>query len=214
MSGQQPQYLYQVPRIYEGLEYLLSIDPVFKASGIRADDITREYIGPGFAGLVRIVIGQQVSTAAAAALWKRFESRIPNVTPNAVLVLTQDELREMGLSRQKAGYISALAGAVNDGRFDPLALEHHSDEKIYDAITALKGFGNWSAEMFLIFGLARPDVWPAGDLGVQEGLRLYLDVKKRPDFEATQKAGERFCPYRSAAALLLWHLKGVGKEDL
>lgn len=203
------QYLYHVPRIYDGLEYLLENDPVFRTLGLKAKDIKREYIGPGFPGLCRIVIGQQVSTLAAAALWKRFDEGLPNVTPNAVLILNQDEMRAMGLSHQKARYIRDLAQAINDKHFDPLALEHMSDEEIYDAIVALKGFGHWSAEMFLIFCLARPDVWPAGDLGVQEGLRKYLGIEERPDTAQTKKEGERFAPYRTAATLLLWHLKAM-----
>ena len=203
------QYLFHVPRIYEGLEYLLENDPVFSALPIEAKDIKREYIGPGFPGLARIVIGQQVSAQAADSLWRRFEQGLPNVTPNAVLILNQDEMRTLGLSHQKARYIRELATAINEGRFDPLALEDLGDEEVYEAVMALKGFGAWSAEMFLIFCLARPDVWPAADLGIQEGLRKYLGQEERPDFEQTKKEGARFAPYRSAASLLLWHIKAM-----
>lgn len=198
-----------MPRIYEGLEHLLTRDPVFSTLGVQVADIRREYVGPGFPGLVRIVIGQQVSVQAAASLWRRFEGGIPNVTPNSVLVLQQDDMRALGLSHQKARYIRELAAAINEARFDPLALDHLSDEQVYEAICALNGFGHWSAEMFLIFGLARPDVWPVGDLGVQEGLRKYLAIEERPDAARTKKEGARFAPYRTAAALLLWHMKAM-----
>lgn len=207
--SQPVQHLYQVPRIHDGLEHLLNNDPVFNALGIKPADIKREYVGPGFPGLVRIVIGQQVSTQAADSMWHKFVQGMPNVTPNSVLILNQDELRSFGLSYQKAGYIRGLAEKINNGEFDPLNLDHLSDEEVFKEVTALKGFGPWSAEIFLMFCLARPDVWPAGDLGIQEGLRKYLDVKERPDQEQTKKEGERFAPYRTAASLLLWYMKSM-----
>jgi DNA-3-methyladenine glycosylase II len=202
-------YLYQIPRIYDGLEYLLGSDKVFSSLSLSPKDIKREYTGPGFAGLVRIVIGQQVSTQAASALWKKFCEAVPSVTPNAVMLLGPDELRDIGLSHQKAGYIKGLAGQVIEGSLDPGGMEGLSDKQIYKNITALKGFGEWSAEMFLIFGLARPDVFPAGDLGIQEGLRRYHGLDKRPDEERSLAYGQAFKPYRTAAALLLWHLKSL-----
>lgn len=202
-------YLYQIPRIYEGLEHLLASDPVFKKLDVEIKDLKWPYTGPGFAGLVRIVIGQQVSTAAANSLWARFQEGVPGVTPNAVLALKDDDMRALGLSYQKARYIRGLAEAIRKKEFDPLALERLPDEDVYKAVTALKGFGDWSAEMFLMFGLARPDVWPAGDLGIQEGLKLYLKKKKRPTAEQAQEEGRRFAPHRTAASILLWHLKAV-----
>lgn len=202
-----PAYLCHVPRIHDGLAHLLETDPVFSRLSVKPGDFTRPWYGPGFPGLVRIVIGQQVSMAAADSLWKRFVEGIPCVTPNAVLILSPDDLRGLGLSHQKARYIRELAQAVNAGRFDPGALDRLPDDKVYDAVMALNGFGAWSAEMFLMFCLARPDIWPAGDLGIQEGLRQYLGLADRPDFETTTKEGARFKPYRTAAALLLWHLK-------
>ncbi len=204
-----PPDLYHVPRIFEGIEHLLENDPVFSKLGLRTVDLKRPYYGPGFQGLVRIVVGQQVSTHAADSMWKRLQNDLPNITPNSILILNQDELRALGLSHQKARYIRALAEAINDKSFDPAALEDMDDDGVYEAITALKGFGSWSAEIYLMFCLARPDVWPAGDLGIQEGLRKYLGRKERPDEKQTKKAGERFKPYRTAASLLLWHMKAM-----
>lgn len=208
------QYLCNVPRIYDGLDHLLKTDPVFGALGISPGAIRRDYIGPGFPGLVRIVIGQQVSVQAADSLWRRFEEAVPSLTPGSVLILGPDDMRRCGLSHQKARYIRGLAAAVREKRFDPQALAHMSDAQVYEAVTALDGFGHWSAEMFMIFGLARPDIWPAGDLGIQEGLRLYAGRDDRPDLGETQQAGKAFAPYRTAAALLLWYMKGAaaGKE--
>jgi len=204
------KYLHQIPLIHEGLSYLLTNDSVFSAWGLTPGDFEREYIGAGFSGLVRIVIGQQVSVQAASSLWRRFQEGVTEVSPRFVLTQTPEDLRALGLSRQKARYILDLAEVIETKCFDPLALESLSDEEVSAAVMALKGFGAWSAEIFLMFCLARPDVWPAGDLGIQEGLRRYLGQAQRPDFDMTLREGERFAPYRTAASLLLWHLKAMG----
>jgi DNA-3-methyladenine glycosylase II len=200
-------YLHKIPRIRKDLDHLIENDPVFSTLSVDPDTFRWNYIGPGYAGLVRIVIGQQISTGAADALWKRFSDYLPCVTPNAVVMLGNEEMRALGLSHQKAAYIRGLSEAVRAGTFDPESLEQLPDADVYAAITALKGLGNWSAEMFLMFGLARTDIWPAGDLGIQEGLRKYTGASARPDMEKTKKAGKIFAGRRTAAALLLWHLK-------
>lgn len=201
--------LHELPHIRAGLDYLCTNDKVFKKFDPDYAVFTWRLNGDGFPGLVRIVMGQQVSTSAAAAMWRKFEAGVPKITPAAVLKLSEDELRGFGLSRQKVKYIHGLADAVKSKSLDPDNLAHLPDDDVYAAITALKGFGNWSAEMFLMFGLARPDIWPAGDLGIQEGLRKYLRAADRPDFDATMKLGQKFSPHRTAAALLLWHMKAV-----
>lgn len=201
------RYLHHIPRISEGLEHLLEHDPVFSKLPIDIEKFEWPYMGAGFPGLVRIVIGQQVSTKAAESLWNRFESELPRVTPNAVLTLNDDDMRKLGLSYQKASYIRGLAEAVKAKTFDPVALEEVDDAAVYESITALKGFGGWSAQMYLMFGLARPDVWAPGDLGIQEGLKTYLKKKERPTPEQAEKHGKRFASHRTAASLLLWHLK-------
>lgn len=201
------QFLHQIPRIADGIDYLLANDPVFRDQKISVESFTWPYMGPGFEGLVRIVVGQQLSMKAAQSIWNKFYKDMPCVTPNAIMALKDDEMRRYGLSYQKAKYIRGLAEAVRQKTFDPEALEDLDDEAVYQAITDLKGFGDWSAEMFLMFGLARPDIWPAGDLGVQEGLRIYLNKKERPSADDTKKEGKRFAPYRTAAALLLWQVK-------
>jgi len=121
-------YLYQIPRIHDGLEHLLKNDPVFSKLGIKLHELLWPYMGSDFAGLVRIVIGQQVSTQAAQSMWNKFKDGLPCVTPNAVLVLDDDEMRSFGLSHQKASYIRGLAEAVRKGTFDFVALEHASDD--------------------------------------------------------------------------------------
>lgn len=206
------EYLHQHPAIYEGLNHLLTKDPVFRKLEKKPEDFRRSYSGPGFPELVRIVIGQQVSTAAARNVWQRMESHFTIVEPQKILKMEDEALRAFGLSGQKVKYIRGLSEAVHGKAFDPHALEGMDDEAVYAAITALKGFGPWSAEMYMMFSLARPDVWPVGDLGVREGLRLYLKRTERPSVEDALAEGRRFAPYRTAASILLWAMKA--QDDL
>lgn len=202
------EQLSRVPRIRAGLEHLLENDPVFSKVKVKPLDLQFPYYGPGFPGLVRIVVGQQVSTAAAASMWNKFKAGLVDVSPNGVLVLKDDDMRRFGLSHQKAKYIRGLAQAINEGEFDPTKLSDLEDAEVSSAITVLKGFGSWSAHMYLMFGLARPDVWAPGDLGIQMGLQSYFKLPERPDPKKAEKLGDQFAPHRTAASLLLWHLKG------
>lgn len=206
------EYLHQHPTIFKGLDHLLTKDPVFKKLKKQPEDFQRSYSGPGFPELVRIVIGQQVSTSAARSVWLRMEESFIAVEPQKILELHDDALRAFGLSGQKVSYIRGLSEAVHSKTFDPHALENMEDAEVYAAITALKGFGPWSAEMYMMFSLARPDVWPIGDLGVREGLRLYLKRTDRLTQEETLAEGQRFAPYWTAASILLWHMKA--QDDL
>lgn len=202
------QYLHEVPAIRTDLQYLLDNDRVFKKLDITPEDLLWGYSGPGFHSLVSIVIGQQLSTAAARTVNEKFAAAVKKVEPKRILKLTNEELRAPGLSQQKANYIRGLCEAIVAGDFDPHALETLSDEDVYTAITALKGFGTWSAEMYLMFSLARPDIWAPKDLGIQGGMQLYLKLPERPDADRVMKEGKRFAPRRTAASLLLWYIKG------
>lgn len=163
-------------------------------------------MGAGFPGLVRIIVGQQVSTRAAASLWARFSAAVPDVAPGAIMARADDDLRALGLSRQKVAYIRNLAAAVTAGALDIEALADMPDTDVTAEITALKGMGPWSAQMYLMFGLARPDIWSPGDLGIREGLRRYLGRDERPEAGEATGYGDRFRPYRTAASLLLWRM--------
>ncbi|MCB9988617.1 MAG: DNA-3-methyladenine glycosylase 2 family protein [Rhodospirillales bacterium] len=204
-----PDYIHSVPLIREGLDILRENDPVFSRHSFNLDDFTWPCMGPGFPPLVRIVLGQQVSTKAADSLWRKFSSNVENITPQTILTLGDDSFHNLGVSRQKTSYIKGLATVVEDKSLNLEALNNLPDEVVYDALTALKGFGRWSAEMYLMFGLARPDIWPAGDLGIREGMRRYLDLTERPSSEVVLTEGERFKPYRTAASLLLWQMKSI-----
>lgn len=160
----------------------------------------------GFASLLRIIVAQQLSAKAAASIAARIDAAMGgSLEPAAFLALDEARLRVLGLSRQKIAYARALAEAVIDGAFDPKGLAALDDEAVVQAITAHKGFGVWSARMYLIFSLGRPDVWPADDLGVREAVRRIKGLTRRPTVAETEALGEAWSPHRSAVALLCWH---------
>ena len=160
-----------------------------------------------FDNLARVIVGQQLSVKAAATISARLHA-LPGGTdtPAAVLAQPVEALRSAGLSGPKSRYLQALAEAVADGRLDLDALPQLNDEDAIARLTAVKGFGRWSAEMVLMFMLDRPDVWPIGDLGVRVGVGRLLQQSERPDLATMAAAGERWRPHRSAVAMLCWHL--------
>ncbi|MDT8449427.1 MAG: DNA-3-methyladenine glycosylase 2 family protein [Wenzhouxiangellaceae bacterium] len=162
---------------------------------------------PNFEQLLRIIAGQQLSVRAAATIFDRLEKAMGGkCVPERLLLLSQTELRALGLSRQKIGYARGLAEAVMSGTLMPESLTELPDEQVVDRLTALKGFGRWSAEMFLLFSLGRPDVWPADDLGIQVGLQKLKNMRARPDRKKTDAVARRWRPYRGAAAIFVWHV--------
>ncbi len=165
---------------------------------------------PGFTALLRIIAEQQVSVAAAASIWQRVEDFLQQrPDPAATILRTADEdLAVLGLSRPKIRYFRALATAVQAGTLDIEALETMEDAAAITALTAIKGIGRWSAEIYLLFALERVNIWPAGDLALREGVRMALALKTRPDTSAMDELGEIWHPYRGAAACLLWHYYG------
>jgi DNA-3-methyladenine glycosylase II len=160
-----------------------------------------------FESLARIVIGQQLSTKAAATIATRVGATLgSDWHPHAVLAASPDQLRSAGLSRQKMGYLHSLAEAVQSGELSLTALPKQSDEEVEATITSVKGFGRWSAHMYMMFSLGRPDVWPSGDLAVRVGFGRMMGWRDRPDEKRVVAEGAVFSPYRSALALLCWHV--------
>jgi len=162
----------------------------------------------GFAGLIRLIVEQQVSTASAAAIWARVEAGLGGtqgvVTPEAVLAHDVAALKGFGLSAPKARYAHAIAEAHRDGRIDLEALWALEDEAAIEALRRLKGVGRWTAEIYLMFCAGRMDVFPAGDLALQEGLRMADDAAERPTEKALAARSEIWRPYRAVAAHLIW----------
>jgi DNA-3-methyladenine glycosylase II len=157
-------------------------------------------VEPPYRTLVSSIVGQQLSGKAAETIWKRLEARFP-IQPEALHAADPQELRALGLSGAKAAYVRVLSRFALEGGLE--GLEPLSDEEIIARLLSVKGIGVWSAQMYLMFGLGRPDVWPILDLGVRKGAeRLYGPLDKR----GLERLGERFRPHRSHAAWYLWRV--------
>jgi DNA-3-methyladenine glycosylase II len=162
-----------------------------------------------FAALVRAVIAQQLSGKAAQTIHDRVMALVGGVDrldPSSLLAVDPTALRGAGLSRQKISYLQDLAAHVQDGRLDLDALETLPDAEVIEAITAVRGFGRWTAEMFLMFRLNRPDVFPVGDLGIVKGVQTLYGMKARPAPRTMERLAEPWRPYRSIAAWYLWRI--------
>ena len=160
---------------------------------------------PGPHTLLRTIVGQQVSVAAARSMWSKLESAYgspPDLV--AILAASDEDLRRAGISRQKAGYARSLAGLVLSGELDLHSLPADDDEAIAQLIK-IKGIGRWSAEIYLLFAEGRADVWPAGDLAVQIEIGRLLGLEAKPSEKHLREIAERWRPHRGAAAILAWH---------
>jgi DNA-3-methyladenine glycosylase II len=159
-----------------------------------------------FSALTRAIVGQQLSTKAATTIYSRLLTLMPDARPAAapMAALSDDRLRTVGISRQKAAYLRDLAQKVLAGALDLDALEAMRDEDVISALIQVKGIGRWSAEMFLIFRLHRPDVLPVGDLGIVNAVHRVYRLRKRPTPDRIRRLGEAWKPYRSVASWYLW----------
>jgi DNA-3-methyladenine glycosylase II len=157
--------------------------------------------------LIGAIVSQQLSTKAAATIFGRLvalfpEGRITNAA--GIAALSDEALRGAGLSSQKVGYLRDLSARIGDGRLVLDELDVLPDDEVIARLTAVKGFGRWTAEMFLMFRLHRPDVLPAGDLGIVNAIHRLYRLRKRPDAKRILKIGEAWRPYRSVASWYLW----------
>jgi DNA-3-methyladenine glycosylase II len=160
---------------------------------------------PGAHTLLRTIVGQQVSVAAARSMWSKLEAAFGSPPDLALLLAaSDDELRAAGISRQKAGYIRSLAELVISGELDLHALPE-DDEEAIALLTKIKGIGRWSAEIYLLFAEGRADIFPAGDLAVLVELGRLMGLPDRPSEKQLRALAEAWRPYRGAAAILAWH---------
>jgi DNA-3-methyladenine glycosylase II len=159
-----------------------------------------------YGSLVRTIVGQQLSTKAARTIYARlaalFGDRPP--TPAELLAAEDEVMREVGLSRQKIGYLRDLAARVRSGELEMHALQELTDEEVSREITAVKGLGRWSADMFLIFHLRRPDVLPVGDLGIRRAVERTYGLPGLPDQDTLRSIAGPWRPHRTLASLYLW----------
>jgi DNA-3-methyladenine glycosylase II len=189
------------------IQALLTRDPLFgnclNVGGALPEPVLRA--PTGFPGLLRIILEQQVSTRAAEAMWRKLCGGADWISPEAVLALDDDALRQCGFSRQKMAYARGLAEDVVSGRLDIEAVHGMPDDDALESLVRIKGIGRWSAEIYLLLVLGRPDVWPVDDLAVAVGLQWLLDRDERPPRDELIALGEPWRPYRSTAARLVWH---------
>jgi len=159
----------------------------------------------GHATMLRTIVGQQVSVAAASSMWAKLVGVVgEEADPAALLAADFDTLRACGLSRQKQSYARSLCELVLAGEVDFTALPP-DDEEAIARLTRIKGIGRWSAEIYLLFAEGRPDIWPAGDLAVQIGVGKLLELPERPSEKITRELAEGWRPHRGAAAIFTWH---------
>lgn len=174
----------------------------------------RELYGPppprsldeGFPALLRIIVDQQVSTHAGAAIWRKLENNLHGrITPSDIIKAGDERLRDSGFSRAKARYALILAEAIVAGDLDLERLKRLSNEAAQAELVKIKGIGRWTAEIYLMFSLKRRDLMPSGDLALQIAAQMLLGLEDRPSIKELDVIAERWRPYRSTAAVMLWH---------
>jgi DNA-3-methyladenine glycosylase II len=184
---------------------LAEMDPLLGASVQRYGPPPLWAREPSYATLIHLILEQQVSLASAQAAFDRLHTALRGtVEPAGLLALTDDELRMIGFSRQKAGYARALATATLDG-FELGELGALSDDEVRAALITQRGIGRWTADIYLTMCLLRPDVWPHGDLALATSARDVLGLAERPTFAELEVIAERWHPHRAVAARILWH---------
>ena len=192
-------------QLRDSLDAITAMEPGFVAAIARVGYPAPRVRAPGYETLLRTIVGQQVSVASAAAVWRKLEAELgEGCDPQALLARDFDALRACGLSRQKQGYARSLAELVVTGALDLHALPADDEEAIAQLVQ-IKGIGRWSAEIYLLFAEGRPDIWPAGDLAVQIEIGRILGMAERPSEALTRQVAEAWRPHRGAAAIMAWH---------
>lgn len=192
---------------HEGMLALSAMCPRMKAAYALTGPLPLRRRADGFAQVLSAIVGQQVSVASAAAVWSRMEAAGFD-TPAAVLAASGDELRAVGLSRQKVIYARELALAD----LDYIALRDMPDDAVVKTLVAVKGIGPWTAEVYAMFSLGRADVFAPGDLAMQEAARSLYDLAERPKEKVFREMAERWAPWRAVAARLLWAYYAYEKD--
>ncbi|WP_054286049.1 DNA-3-methyladenine glycosylase family protein [Gulbenkiania mobilis] len=190
---------------------LAASDPVMAMLVARYEGSIRSRGAP-FETLLRAIVGQQISVKAADAVWGRLQALLGEVLPEHVLAFDPQALREAGLSARKAEYVVDLALHWMDGRLAPETFPDKTDDEIIADLTAVRGIGRWTAEMFLMFNLNRPDVWPVDDIGIQKAVALHYLEGVRPTLAALREVGERWRPWRTVASWYLW--RSLDPDDI
>ncbi|MGD1029004.1 DNA-3-methyladenine glycosylase family protein [Candidatus Binatus soli] len=206
----------RVPYARQARMHLSKADPVLAQIIAEVGALGIQPRRERFQALARTIIFQQLAGAAANAIYGRFVGLFPGVefpSPEQVMAKTDSELRSVGLSEKKALYIKDLAAHVRDRKLNFHRFHRMTDEEIIADLTRVKGIGKWTAEIFLMFNLGRPDVMPADDLGVQNAVMRHYRMRQRPNRKRLLKHAERWRPYRTAAAWYLWRSLDIVLPD-
>lgn len=195
----------RVRTLERGLAALTTADPALAQAVEEAGPPVFDLRPQGFETLVRAIVAQQVSAASARAIFGRLCEAVQPLTPSQFLAAGPDVIRACGFSRPKIGYASALAEHILDGRLPIEDLPDLDDAAVIAALTAVPGIGVWSAEVYMIFAMGRPDVWPAGDLALQTAQQRIRGLEQRPKPKASRELAAVWAPWRSSAAVTLWH---------
>ncbi len=185
--------------------HLKKSDPVLRSIIERVGPCRMEFGPPEFSSLAEAIIYQQLNGRAALTIFKRFAALAGDpLTPEGILKLTDAQMRSVGLSKQKSAYLKDLAAKTHDGLLDFARLAQASDEEVIEHLTQVKGIGVWTAHMFLMFSLRRPNVLPTGDYGVQVAVKKHYKKRKLPKPKDMAKIAKCWEPYRSVACWYLW----------
>lgn len=193
--------------LIEGATWLASVEPRFAEVLPSITPLPLRLKDDGFGPLLHIILGQQVSVASAQAVWEKLETAGLN-TPDTISAASPDDLRAMGLSRQKAAYAIGLAAAGID--FD--GLRDRSNADVIKTLRAVKGIGSWTAEVYTMFSLGRADIFAPGDLAIQEAARIIYDLPNRPTERAMRDMAQAWSPWRSVAARIFWAYYAMTKK--
>lgn len=190
------------------LDQLAAIDADIAAALSRFGPPPDRSLPASFETLARSIIGQQISRAAASAIWTRMCDQDHD---NAPIIASKqpDDLMPFGLSRRKAEYLIGIADEVQSGRLDLAALAKMSGEDVQKRLVEIRGIGAWTADNFRLFALGDMDAWPANDIALQEGMKRLKSLDERPNGKMLETLGEAWRPYRGAGALMLWHIYGI-----
>lgn len=189
----------------KAINHLKKCDPVLRDIIERVGPYRIEYGPPEFHSVAEAILYQQLNGKAAVSIFNRFAALAGDpLTPDGILKLTDEQMRGVGLSKQKSAYLKDLAAKTRDGLLNFARLPDMSDDEVIEHLTQVKGVGVWTAHMFLIFSLRRPDVLPTGDYGVQAAMKKHYRKRKLPKPDVMQKIAARWAPYRSVACWYLW----------
>jgi DNA-3-methyladenine glycosylase II len=191
--------------LHDGVRHLTELEPSF-SEVIRMHGVPPIWLRPqGFATLVLIILEQQVSLQSARAAYDKLAAKLGTVTAAGLLGLTDRQLKKIGFSRQKTGYCRELASRVIDKSLDLEGLERLDTPEVIDTLTSVRGIGQWTARIYSIMALARPDVWPSGDLALRKSFALLNGLAEIPDDRSMEAESEKWRPWQSVAARILWH---------